>query len=339
MKTDLAIIGQGAVTPAGVGIPALLQGQPAETLVPLTSRPDRQWPVFKVDLALPAFDRWRKEPRLRRASPISYFLIEAAHQALAGTDAASRAETGIVIAFSMGCLAYSRRFFESIITHGQKSASPALFPETVFNSPVSHVAATLGLEGSAYSLLGDEVSWIAALKTAALWLDQERVKQVLVMGAEEFDSAILDAYWNARCLKPGKNAFIPSEGTAGVLLRKAQPGDSKIITQLEDGFIYRTRSQSAQAGTRCLQHFDPELPWFPSAERNWLGPTEQKVTQDRPLRLGVKGQNYIGEANTASAAWNTLRALAATGSDIPRLLVPIWGSSHQIGAFELTHRI
>ena len=83
-------------------------------------------PSFRVDLTASAPARWQKEPRLRRASPISYFLIEAAEQALAGVSAAERAETGLVAAFSAGPLSYSRRFFEGVVTQGL--GSPALFP-------------------------------------------------------------------------------------------------------------------------------------------------------------------------------------------------------------------
>src|SRR5580658_9679814 len=165
MKTDFAVIGQGAVTPAGIGTAALFNGHPAQTMIPLVSRPERKWPVFKIDLTNAALVNWQKEARLRRASPVSSFLMEAAGQALANQDAAARAQTGLIVAFSTGCLAYSRRFFESIVTQGQKTASPALFPETVFNSPVSHIAAVFRLEGAAYALAGDETAWIAALKT------------------------------------------------------------------------------------------------------------------------------------------------------------------------------
>ena len=336
MKTDLAIIGQGAVTPSGVGLAALLQGTPTETQVPFVARPNETCPVFRVNMKDPAFDRWQKEPRLRRASPISYFLIEAAEQALAGLDTAQRAETGLVVAFSTGCLAYSRRFFEAIVSQGQKAASPALFPETVFNSPVSHVAATLKLEGAAYALAGDETAWIAALKTAWLWLEQGRAKQVLVMGAEEFDSSSLDAYRNAGWLrdKNPDSRSIPSEGAAALLLKKAAPGDTRIISQMADGFIYRSKAQAVAAGQRCLQPFDLKLPSYYSAQRNWLGEIEKTLMQTR-----VQGDSpYLGEASTASAAWNTIRAANLLNPSQPHLLVPVWGTTHQVGALEIRAR-
>lgn len=334
MKTDLAVIGQGGVTPAGVGVEMLRQGVPAGTSAPLISRPDKTWPVFRVNLNDPALVRWQKESRLRRASAISYFLVEAAEQALAGLSAEQRAATGLIVAFSTGCLAYSRRFFESIIRQGHKAASPALFPETVFNSPVSHVAATLRLEGAAYALAGDDTAWIAALKTAALWLEEERVRQVLVLGAEEFDASTLDAYAHARWLQRSVG-FIPGEGAAGVLVRRAAPGDRHVISQLEDGFIYRSKAQARAAGERCLKHFAEGIPCFSTARHNWLHDVESRLTNHRGVKR-KEASPYLGEARTASAAWNTLRALAAPEK---HLLVPVWGMTHQIAALEMKQAV
>jgi hypothetical protein len=162
---------------------------------------------------------------------------------------------------------------------------------------------------------------------------------VLVLGGEEFDSASLDAYANARWLsrQKSKPVFIPSEGAAGMLLRRAKPGDAKIISQIEDGFIYRSKTEALAAGKRCLQHFDAHLRCYGSSQHNWLGDIERKLTQIR--RFAVGEQAYLGEAITASAAWNTLRALGSLEEGKPsRLLVPIWGCTHQIGALAVKNR-
>jgi len=320
MKIDLAVIGQGAVSPAGVGADALLHRKPVPAPVAPLGQPGQPWPVLRVDLKDPAFARWQREPRLRRASSITFFLVEAAEQALAGAGPAERAETGLIVAFSAGCIAYSRRFFEDIVTQGM--ASPALFPETVFNSPASHVASVLGLNGAAYALAGDETAWVAALITASVWLRQERVRQVLILGADEFDPIVLDAYRSARWLRrqnpsPG---FLASEGAAGILVRRAGPQDAHRIIAARDGLIYRTKKEAAAAAERLLGESDPALPCYPSARHNWLG------------------LPYLGEAFTASAAWHTLRALACLSHDLPRILLPVWGLNHQLGLLELKNR-
>jgi hypothetical protein len=334
MKIDLAVIGQGAVSPAGVGLEALLRREPVPTPTASLRRPDKSWPVLRIDLKNRAFERWHKEPRLRRASPITLYLVEAAEQALTNLSSADRAETGLIVAFCAGCLAYSRRFFEGILTQGRRTASPALFPETVFNSPVSHVASVLGLNGAAYALVGDETAWIAGLKTASVWLRQERVKRVLVLGAEEFDPIVLDAYNSARWLsrQTSGHGFLASEGAAGLLVRQAQPEDRLVITHAQDGLVYRSKKEASAAAGRLLSEIDPETPCYPSAQRNWFGSLEKKAIQNRPV---IPVATYLGEAFTASAAWHTLRALHHLTDEVPRLFLPVWGLNHQLGSLEL----
>ena len=336
MKIDLAVIGQGAVTPAGIGVEALLHRAPNPASVAALGQPDKPWPVLRVDMKDPAFARWQREPRLRRVSPITFYLVEAAEQALADVSTADRKETGLIVAFSAGCLAYSRRFFEGIVRQGQKTASPALFPETVFNSPVSHVASVLGLNGAAYSLVGDEAAWVAALKTASVWLKLARVRQVLVLGAEEFDPIVLNAYRSARWLRRqnADHGFLTSEGAAGILVRPASSGEKRVITTASDGFIYRTKKEVAAAAEGLLRGIDSTSPCYPTAEHNWLASMEKKAAANRPV-VSVKYQPYLGEAFTASAAWNTIRALDCLDQETPRLLLPVWGLNHQLALLEV----
>jgi hypothetical protein len=336
MKVNLAVIGQGAVTPAGIGVEALRQNQPTPTYASALGSPEQPWPVLRVDIKDPAFARWQRESRLRRASPLTFFLVETAEQALTGVSLVDRAETGLIIAYSAGLLVYSRRFFEGIIKQGQKTASPALFPETVFNSPASHVASVLGLDGASYALVGDEAAWVAALKTAAIWLQQKRVRQVLVLGAEEFDPLVLDAYRSARWLRRrnSANGFLTSEGAAGILVREAGPDDTCTLTAAHDGWIYRTKREAATAATRLLNEIDPTLPCYRTAQHNWLGSLEEKTTANRTL-VPSGNEPYLGEAFTASAAWHTVRAVNRLGPDLPRMVLPIWGLNHQLASLEL----
>jgi hypothetical protein len=334
VKINLAIAGRGAVTPAGVGVDALLQGKTTPATAEESGRPGQTWPVLRVDLKDPAIARWQRESRLRRASPITFFLVECAAQALGSATAGERAQTGLIVAFSAGCLAYSRRFFEQIVRQGQRSASPALFPETVFNSPVSHVATVLGLNGAAYALVGDEGTWASALITASTWLREGRVGQVLVIGAEEFDPLALDAYRSARWLKRGAAArgFIASEGAAGVLVRPADNDSTLVITEVRDGFVYRTKKEAALVAAELLDGLDPATPAFRTAQQTWPAPIEEAALRGRALVCNVP---YLGEAFLASAAWRTLQAVSQLGRDRPRLHLPLWGLNHQFGLLEL----
>jgi len=333
VKTDLAIIGHGAVTPVGVGIDAFLSATPKPQMTATLGEPKVEVPVLRVDLKDPSFARWQKEPRLRRASPMTFFMIESAEQALRGMATDDRAQTGLVVALSAGCLVYSRRFFEGILRNGQRTASPALFPETVFNSPGSHVASVLGLNGAVDALCGDESAWISALKTAAIWLRRGRVQQVLVMGVEEFDPLVLDAYRSARWLRqPG---FLTSEGAAALLVRTAGPGDQLVIARVHEGLPYRTRAEAAFAAVELFNGIDATIPCYRTARNTWMERLERETTEGRP-EFSSAPPPHLGSAFTASIAWETIRAAAAL--DAPRGLVPVWGLNHRVGYLELERR-
>ena len=255
---------------------------------------------------------------------------------MAGVSPADRANTGLIVAFSAGCLAYSRRFFEGIIKQGQKTASPALFPETVFNSPVSHVATVLGLNGAAYALVGDEAAWVAAIKTASIWLKRERVKQVLILGAEEFDPLVLDAYRSARWLRRRNSAqrFLTSEGAAGILVRSVnEDASSAVISTAHDGLIYRSKNEAIIAAEKLIRKNESKLPVYQSAQNNWLRTVETQVTGSSVIT--GRGAPYFGEAFTASAGWNTIRALSLVDANPSGIFLPIWGLNHQFASLEL----
>jgi hypothetical protein len=330
MKVDLAIAGQGVVTPAGVGVDSLFTCAPKPQMTAPLGEPHREFPVLRVDLKDPAFARWQNEPRLRRVSPMTFFMVEAASQALAGLSAGDRAQTGLVVALSAGCLLYSRRFYEGVIRNGRRAASPALFPETVFNSPGSHVASVLGLNGAVYALCGDESAWIGALKTAAVWLKRGRVEQVIVMGVEEFDPLVLDAYRSARWLR--RLGFLTSEGAAALLVRTVRPEDQLAITEAHEAPPYRSPTEARSSAAELFAGIDKCLPCHRSARHTWAETLERATTKGRP-EFSTATPPYLGLAFTASAAWETIRAARLLAA--PQGVVPIWGLNHRFGRLGL----
>jgi 3-oxoacyl-(acyl-carrier-protein) synthase len=119
-------------------------------------------------------------------------LIEAAKQALENAPNINLSRTGVVASFFLGCIDYSIRFYRQLDKDGRRFASPVLFPETVFNSPISHVVSTLGIGGPVYSQIGDKSSWATALRTAQCWLKNNTADHVLVIAGEDFDPHVVD---------------------------------------------------------------------------------------------------------------------------------------------------
>ena len=142
--------------------------------------------------------------------------MNAALEAL-GEDAAkvsSRAlRLGIIFCAVTGCVNYSRRFYDEVLKD-PATASPLIFPETVFNSPASHLAALVGTTAVNYTLVGDPGTFLQGLVLAADWLTDNRVDACLVVGAEEMDSLTA----NAVRLFERKTTF--SDGAGALYLRR-----------------------------------------------------------------------------------------------------------------------
>ena len=69
---------------------------------------------------------------------------------------------------------YTKRFYRDVVETGAQSASPLLFPETVFNAPASHLAAILGVTGTTYTVVGDGAVGLLAIKMAEDVMTNER---------------------------------------------------------------------------------------------------------------------------------------------------------------------
>jgi 3-oxoacyl-(acyl-carrier-protein) synthase len=145
---------------------------------------------------------------------------------------ASAARTALIFAISNGGVIYTRRFYHEIAKSGAAAASPLLFPETVFNAPASHLAAILGVTGASYTLVGDGAVGILALKMAEDLMANRDLDRCLVVGAEEADWLLCDAYRQWRLLRaaPPIEPFarspkgtILSEGAGAAVLAREGP--------------------------------------------------------------------------------------------------------------------
>jgi 3-oxoacyl-[acyl-carrier-protein] synthase II len=196
-RGSLRITGIGAVSPAGWGVAALAAALEArlplpETLIEAPGILAKTLPAYSVrSVSRPVPDRsLAGHPRLRRATPVALFAAAAALEAL-GPERVSAVQSGglragLIYTLLNGGVSYCGRFYGEALAN-PATASPILFPETVFNAPASHLAAYLGITGPCASLVGDSAQFLAAIEMAALWLDLGQVDLCLVVGAEEHD--------------------------------------------------------------------------------------------------------------------------------------------------------
>ena len=151
---------------------------------------------------------------MRRSSVISQFAMAASLEAL-GFGQTIREFRGLGILASMmgGSVLYSGRFFGEVRSD-PSTASPLLFPETVFNAPSSHLAAAFQTRARNDTLVGDESGFLNCLGQAAHWLEDGRLEACLVVASEEL------GWTNAGAVGDFPGNLIPAEGAAALLLRR-----------------------------------------------------------------------------------------------------------------------
>lgn len=265
---NIGIRGMGWVTPLGVGLDEvwerLVAGEIAATAV--LSGEGSSHRYFPVLAKLPA--TLESHPRFRRSSAITHFTAAAGLSALedAGLvmtpEIASR--TALVFAIASGGVVYTRKFYGGIVAQGASSASPLLFPETVYNAPASHLAALLGIDGLTYTLVGDGSIGISAVQLGAQLLESGQADFCLVVGGEEIDWVLCEAYREWRLLTSGSQIQLYSnfgtllgEGAAALLLGR----DGRIaISAIHDGVAFSARKKAAAAISKVHRELQGELP-------------------------------------------------------------------------------
>ena len=222
---NIFIHGIGAVSPAGWGVmplrEALAKGEPLPTKE--LARPGWAHPLRVRPTPPPAArPDFLSHARLRRASPLTQYAVAAALEAL-DDDAAlvsnGTLRLGVVLCVMTGCVNYSRRFYDETLKD-PVTASPLVFPETVFNAPASHLAALLNATAINYTLVGDPGTFLQGLALGADWLLDDRVNACLVIGAEEIDWLTADAY------RLFARKIVLSDGAGALYLRRRQPPNS-----------------------------------------------------------------------------------------------------------------
>lgn len=301
----------GAVSPAGWGVSAFRDALVKQEVIP------------DVELPRPGFPeplRFRRVPspqprpgflanaRLRRTSPITQYATAAALEALGPELDAVRAGTvrlGIVLTVMSGCVNYSRRFYDETL-RDPATASPLVFPETVFNAPASHIAALLGTKAINYTLVGDPGTFLQGLALGAQWIAQKQVDACLVIGAEEMDWLGADAY---RIFQPN---IVLSDG-AGAIYLTGNATDIR-LDQVSNAHLF-LQHQNRHCAARKMRMELPcnmedallcdgtqNLPRLDAAENDawhdWSG-----------RRLAVK--HVMGEGLMAASAWQCVAAIDA----------------------------
>jgi 3-oxoacyl-(acyl-carrier-protein) synthase len=332
---SLAIAGMGWVTPLGSGVDSvwqrLLQGHEASATTISEKFGDRTYSVFRVpESAIEGFGH----PRLRRASVISRFAAAAGLEALraAGVklDSQKADRTALVFAISNGGVIYTKRFYRDVVDAGAQSASPLLFPETVFNAPASHLAAILGITGATYTLVGDGAVGLLAIKMAEDLIANEALDHCLVVGTEEVDWLLCDAYRRWRLLRSAppiepfsrqRQGMILSEGAGAIVLGR----DGSFTVECAHPGGYFTKRAEAEKilerVVRALAETEIDLV-MSSANGTFVDQAEYRALERVvPDAVVYTAKPALGESVGAAGLWQVILAAQALHSaELPPVL-------------------
>jgi len=331
----LAIAGMGWVTPLGTGVDSvwerLLQGEEASATTISEQFDGRVYNVFRVPEPIL---KGISHPRLRRASAISRFAVAAGLNALESAglrpESKNAERIALVFAISNGGVAYTKRFYHEIVGSGAQAASPLLFPETVFNAPASHLAAILGLTGATYTLVGDGAVGLAAITMAEQLMANEALDYCLVVGTEEIDWLLCDAYRRWRLLRTAppiepfskqNRGMILSEGAGAIVLAR----DGFVtIDRVHPGGHFRKRAEAEEILKRILHDLrQVEIDFvISSANGTFVDQAEFNALQEVvPNALVYTGKPALGENVGGTGLWQIIMAAQALRSkEIPPVL-------------------
>ena len=298
--------GQGAVSPAGWGVPAMRASLEKGCPLPVQPMPRPGWEKpLQVRLVPPppAKPAFLAHARLRRASPMAHYAVGAALEALGGDTALAASgalRLGILACTMTGGLSYSRRFYQEVM-QDPAVASPMLFPETVFNAPASHLSAYLGTPIVNYTLVGDGGTFLQGLVLAAHWLEDGIADACVVIGAEESDWTAADA------LRLFDRHSVHTAGAGALYLKSQCPAAGAVeLAAVTDSFP-ATRTPSRDEAARRMRAQLPVaapnelLCSSESGNGAWSGWKGDRLTP----------KEILGEAFAASAAWQCVAACDA----------------------------
>ncbi|MGC1480852.1 MAG: beta-ketoacyl synthase N-terminal-like domain-containing protein [Chthoniobacterales bacterium] len=340
---NLHVLGTGWVTPVGRDLDTVagrIRTGEAPTVRSVENPfSDEAHPVYLVHPGDTAESQ--RERRLRRSSTISHLAVTAAQDALAhaGLPATTSGDrTALLFAATNGGVIYTRRFFAEIADRGTQAGSPLLFPETVYNAPVSHIAAALGVEGTSSTIVGDSTAAFSALEIAADLLAADQCDRAIVIAAEETDWITCEGYSRWRMTSPTRrivpftgDGTVFGEGAAALILARESSTPAPIL-RLAPSRTFRDAADGIVKLHGLIAQLAPDR-IVSSANGTKLDVVEATAIQSRfPDLPVIPPKVVLGESFSAASLAQVVHATREPGTS----LVTTVGLNHQLAALTVT---
>ena len=244
VPADEAVVctGVGVVSSLGTGKDAfwqaLVEGRSGVAPLSLFEAGDGRWAVELKDFAP---EQILGTKGLRLLDRLTRIALATASLALqdAGLAEAAPERTGVVLSSTCGSPASRSAFYLDALEAGFRGLNPALFANTVVNSPASQVAIRFGLRGPNATVAAGFGGGLDALEYAADLLRAGRAEVVLAGGVEELGELAFHSFERVGlCAPPGPEPPPGpyARGRRGVLL-----GEGGAVLVLETAAAARRR--------------------------------------------------------------------------------------------------
>ncbi len=212
-------------------------------------------------------------------------------------------EVGVVLGTTLGSVWSISEFDKQALIEGPRYVNPALFPNTVINSPASQVSIRFGIKGFNTTIATGFTSSFDALKYACDFIQWDRAKAVLAGGVEELCIQTYLGFYKLKFLagskdEPGVELSCPFDKRRNGIVF----GEGSVMVLIEDLESAKARGARIYAEIRSIGYaFDP----FRVNKYNRRGPGIRKALAEAlaEAELMPKDINYISaNANSTKEA-------------------------------------
>src|SRR5439155_10116652 len=184
----------------------------------------------------------------RRIDWVSLMALASCRLALADAGiepaALTPARTGLALGSAFGNLQETATFLDRLYTRG--GGNPLLFPNLVFNAPLSYASIELGITGPTAMMSANEASGETAIAWAADLVAEGVVDLALAGGADELGGVLHEVLRAGGLLPEGRPRPLDPRADG------ACPGEGAAVLVLEP--LARARARGARVYARLTRH-------------------------------------------------------------------------------------
>ncbi len=211
-------------------------------------------------------------------------------------------EVGVVVGTTLGSVWSISEFDKTALREGPRYVNPALFPNTVINSPASQISIRFGIEGFNTTIATGFTSSLDALMYARDFINLGRAKAVLVGGVEELCLQTYLGFYKLNFLAGSKGGGDEMSCPFDKRRNGIVFGEGSAMVLLEDLESARRRGANIYAEVKSIGYaFDP----FRINKYNRRGPGIRKALAEALKNAGLMPEDidYISaNANSTKEA-------------------------------------